>query len=130
MAPRPSIIKRKNKKVQLNRIQSLADLSSAGQGYDYSLPEIDYSQPKESELKITSVKGGYSDFHFKENYPDEQGCKEELESAASTGNSTREKLFEEIESTDPDNISSNISSLSLGVNPDELSVLRQIFDNV
>ena len=42
LAPRPSIIKRKNKKVQLNRIQSLADLSGAGLGYDYGLSEKDY----------------------------------------------------------------------------------------
>ena len=107
----------------------MADLFFAGQGYDYGIPENDYSQPKESELKITSVKGRYSDFHFKENYPDEEKYKEELESAASVGNSAREKLFEEIESTDPDNISSNISSLSWGINPDKLSVLREIFKN-
>ena len=47
----------------------------------------------------------------------------------SAGNNAREKLFEKIKSTDPDNISSNISSLSLGINQDELSVLREIFKN-
>ena len=39
-------------------------------------------------------------------------------------------MFKEIESTDPDNISSNISSLSLGMNPDELPVLHEIYENV
>ena len=47
----------------------------------------------------------------------------------SAGDNAREMLFEEIESTDPDNISSNISSLSLRMNPDELPVLREIFKN-
>ena len=97
MAPRPSIIKRKNKKVQLNRIQSLADLSRTGQGYDYGLSESDYSQPKESELKITSIRVGCSDLHFKENCPDEQGCKEE---PTPTVSSARDRLFEEMEKTD------------------------------
>ena len=126
LAPRPSIVKRKNKKVQLSRIQSLADLSRAGQGYDYGLSEIDYSQPKESELKITSVRGGCSDFHFKENCPDKQGCKEE---PTPTVSNTRDRLFEEMEKTDPENITSNISSLSLGINLDKVAVLRQIFEN-
>ena len=48
----------------------------------------------------------------------------------SAGDNSREKLFKEIESTDLDNISSNISSLSLGMNPDELPVLREIYENV
>ena len=126
LAPRPLIIKRKNKKVQLNRIQSLADLSWAGQGYDYGLSESDYSQPKDSELKITSIRGGYSDLTFKENRSEELGCKEE---PAPTISSTRDRLFEEMEKTDPENISSNISNLSLGVNLDEVAVLRKIFEN-
>ena len=131
LAPRPAIVKKKNKKVQLNRRQSLADLSSAGQGYDYGLPEDDYSQPEESELKITSVKGEYSSLYSGENHSEEAKYKKEEESAmVSAGDNAREKLFKEIESTDPDNISSNISSLSLGMNPDELPVLHEIYENV
>ena len=44
LSPRPTIVEKKNKKVQLHKRQSMADLSSAGQGYDYGLPEDNSSQ--------------------------------------------------------------------------------------
>ena len=87
LAPRPAIVKKKNKKVQLNRRQSLADLSSAGQGYDYGLPDNDTPQPERSELKIVSVEGGYSGFYSQENESEEAKYKREQESEAiSAGN--------------------------------------------
>ena len=108
----------------------MADLSCAGQGYDYGLPENDTPQPERSELKIVSVEGRYSGYYSQENESEEAKYKREQESeAVSAGNNIREKLFEEIEGTDPDNISSNISSLSLSMNPDELPVLREIYEN-
>ena len=77
------------------------------------------------------MEGGYSNFYSQENQSKEAKYKKEQESEmVSTGDNPREKLFEEIESTDPDNISSNISSLSLGINPDELPVLHEIYENV
>ena len=104
----------------------MVDLSRAGQGRDYGLSENQYSQPKDTELKITSIRGGCSDLHFDEDHPDGHGCKEE---PAPTVSNARDRLFEEMEKTDPENISSNISNLSLGVNLDEVTVLRQIFEN-
>ena len=53
------------------------------------------------------------------------GCKEE---PAPTVSEARDRLFDEMEKTDPENIVSNISSLSLGVNLDKMAVLRQIFE--
>ena len=77
LAPRPPIIKRQNKKIQLSRIRSMADLSRAGQGRDYGLSENEYSQPKDTELKITSIRGSCSDLHFDDDHQDEHGCKED-----------------------------------------------------
>ena len=77
-------------------------------------------------MKITSIRGGCSDLHFDEDHLDGQGCKEEPAPAVSNA---RDRLFEEMEKTDPENISSNISNLSLGVNLDEVAVLCQIFEN-
>ena len=77
LAPKPSIIKRLNKKIQLSSRRSIADLSRAGQGQDYGLSESDYSQPEDTELKITSVRGGCSDLNLDEDHLDEHGCKEE-----------------------------------------------------
>ena len=125
LAPRPSIIKRQNKKIQLSRIRSIADLSRAGQGHNYGLSENEYSQPEDTELKITSIRGSCSNLHFDVDHPDEHGCKEE---PAPTVSEARDRLFDEIEKIDPENIASNISSLSLGINLDEVAV-RQIFEN-
>ena len=50
LAPRPAITKKKNKKVQLNRIESLADLSRAGQGYNYGLPKHIICNPRTQSL--------------------------------------------------------------------------------
>ena len=124
LAPKPSITKRLNKKIQLSRRRSIADLSLAGQGQDYGLLESDYAQPEDTALKITSVRGGCSNLHFDEDHSDENGFKEE---PAPTVSEARDRLFDEMEKTDPENIASNISSLSLGVNLDEMAVLRQIF---
>ena len=77
-------------------------------------------------MEITSIRGGCSDLHFNEDHLDGQGCKEE---PTPTVSNARDRLFEEMEMIDPENISSNISNLSLGVNLDEVAVLRQIFEN-
>ena len=77
-------------------------------------------------MKITSIRVGCSDLHFKENCPNEQGYKEEPTPMVSNA---RDRLFEEMEKTDPENISSNISNLSLGVDLDEVAVLHKIFEN-
>ena len=77
-------------------------------------------------MRITLIRGGCSNLHFNENHSNELGCKEE---PAPTVSNARDRLFEEMEKTDPENISSNISNLSLGVNLDEVAVLRQIFEN-
>ena len=90
------------------------------------MSENDYSQPEDTELKITSIRGGCSDLHFDEDYPDKHGCKEE---PAPTVSEARDRLFDEMEKTDPENIASNVSSLSLGVKFDEVAVLCQILEN-
>ena len=90
--PGPSIIKKISKKIQLHRRRSLADLFRAGEGPSYGLPENDYSQPEQSDLKITSVVGGYSENH--DDVPVKQEPKEETPSEINGG---REGLFSEIE---------------------------------
>ena len=124
LAPKPSITKRLNKKIQLNRRRSIADLSRAGQGPDYGLSEGDYSQPEDTELKITYVWGKFSDLH--DDYPDKHKFKEEPTPEASEA---RDRLFTEIERDDPKNIAENILSLSLSVSLDEVVVLCKIFED-
>ena len=101
-------------------------MSRAGQGPDYGLSEGDYSQSEDTELKITSVWGGCSDLHFDDDHPDKHEYKEEPAPAASEA---RDRLFTEMERDDPENITENISSLSLGVNLDEMVILRKIFES-
>ena len=69
-------------------------------------------------------------YYSQGNESEEAKHKQEHESKAGlTGNEMRERMFEEIEAVDPDNISSNISSLSLSVDPGELPVLREIWES-
>ena len=69
-------------------------------------------------------------YYSLENESEEAKHKPEYEyEARLTGNQMRERMFEEIEAVDPDNISSNISSLSLSVDPGELPVLREIWES-
>ena len=75
------------------------------------------------ELKITSVWGGCSDLH--NDLPEKHEPKEEPIPKASEA---RDRLFTEMEKADPEKITENISSLSLGVNLDEMVVLRRILE--
>ena len=66
------------------------------------------------------MEGNYSGYYSQGNESEEAKHKQEREfEAGLTGNELRERTFEEIEAVDPDNISSNISSLSLGMDPGE-----------
>ena len=69
------------------------------------------------DLKITSIVGAYTETH-----DDIQELKEEPTPDVSD---TRNSLFAEIEKDDPGNI--DISSLSLRIDLEEITVLRQIF---
>ena len=76
------------------------------------------------------MEGNYSGYCSQGNESEEAKHKQEHEFKAElTGNELRERMFEEIEAVDPDNISSNISSLSLGMDPGELPVLREIWES-
>ena len=75
------------------------------------------------ELKITSVWGGCSDLH--NDLPEKHEPKEEPIPEASK---TRDRLFTEMEKTDPEKITENISSLCLSVNLDEMVIIRRIFE--
>ena len=83
----------------------------------------DYSQSEDTELKITSVWGGCSDLH--DDLPEKHEPKEEPIPEASEA---RDRLFTEMEKADPEKITENISSLSLGVSLDEMVILRRIFE--
>ena len=76
------------------------------------------------ELKITSVWSGCSDLH--DDLPEKHEPKEEPIPKASKA---RDRIFTEMEKDDPEKITENISSLSLGVSLDEMVVLRKIFEN-
>ena len=123
LAPGPSITKKPSKRVQLNRRRPLADLSRAGSGPSYGLPDGDCSQSGDMDLKITSVLGGCPEVH--DDIPNKQELKEEPAPEASKA---RDRLFTEIERDGPENIADNISSLSLSVSLDEVVVLRKIFE--
>ena len=119
--PGPSITKKISKRIQLHRRRSLVDLFRAGEGPSYGLPENDYSQPEESDLKITSVMGGCTE--KRNNMPDKQEPKEEPPPEI---NGMREGLFTEIEREDPGSI--DIAGLSLNINLKEVTVLWRKFE--
>ena len=117
LAPGPSITKKPNKRIQLNRRRSLVDLSRAGNGPSYGLPDNDCLQSGDMDLKITSIVGGCTETH-----DDIQELKEEPTPEVSD---TRNSLFAEMEKDDPGNI--DISSLSLSIDLEEVTILRKIF---
>ena len=76
------------------------------------------------------MEGNYSGYYSQGNESEEAKHKQEREfEAGLSGNKLRERTFEEIEAVDPDNISSNISSLSLSMGSGELPVLRKIWES-
>ena len=88
------------KRIQLNKVRSYTDLSRADEGPSYGLPENDSRQP---EVVI-------------------QGSDEEPMS----DNKDREDHFAtKAKEGDPESI--DISSLSLGINPEEIIILKEIF---
>ena len=93
----------------------------AGEGSSYGLPENDYSQPGESDLKIISVVRGCTKNH--NDMPDKQEPKEEPPPEIS---GMREGLFAEIKKEDPGSI--DIASLSLNIDLEDVTVLRRIFE--
>ena len=89
----------------------------ADEGPSYGLPDDDPLQPDDTNLKITSVTGGYI-----ETRDDTQGLKVEPTPDISD---TRNMMFAEIEKDDAGNI--DISGLSLNIDLKQITVLRQIF---
>ena len=78
-------------------------------------------QSGDLDLKITSIVGGCTEIH--DDMPNKQELKEEPTPEVSDA---RNSLFAEIERDDPGNI--DISSLSLSIDLEEVTVLRKIFE--
>ena len=73
------------------------------------------------DLEITSIVGGCTEIH--DDMPNKQELKEEPTPEVSD---TRNGLFAEMERDDPGNI--DISSLSLSIDLEEVTILRKIFE--
>ena len=104
LSPGPSITKTLTKRIQLNRVRSYMDLSRADEGPSYGLPDNDSGQPEVTDLKI---------------------IQELNEEPTPDVNSTRNCPATETRKEDPGSI--DISSLSLNIDPEEITVLHEIF---
>ena len=89
-----------SKRIQLNRVRSYTDLSRADKDPSYGLPEKDSRQP--DVVTQGSNEEPMSDDRDRENH---------VATKAKEGN--------------PEDI--DISSLSLGINPEEITILKEIF---
>ena len=96
----PGSSKTITKRIQLNKVRSFTDLSRADEGHSYGLPENDSRQP---EVII-------------------QGSNEE---PTLDVNDKKDHSTTKAKEGDPEGI--DISSLSLGINPEEVTVLKEIF---
>ena len=142
-SPGPAIVKNRNRRINLQRRKSVVDLSNDNY-YDYSLPwEGQFSQTNETNIKIVSVQGSYSQ---EEKAIDEKqtqeymvnpmshtyfGTKQEHNNGTEIiGDKLRKQTFEEIKSADPENISLMMSNLSLDpmnyMEPGEIGILKNI----
>ena len=92
------------KRIQLNRVRSYMDLSRADEGPSYGLPDNDSGQPEVTDLKI---------------------IQELNEEPTPDVNNTRNCPATETGKEDPGSI--DISSLSLNIDPEEITVLHKIF---
>ena len=122
----PAIVKNRHRRIHLQRRKSEIDLSQDSD-FDYGLPgEGLFSQTNETDLKIIAVEGNYS----QEGESDETEHKQEQEDETGfTGDGLMEKTFTEMEAADPYNVSTMTSNLSLGMEPGEIRVLRDIFES-
>ena len=103
---------------------------SQDDGFDYGLPGEGSSQTNESELKIVAVEGNYSGYYSQGEEPEDAKHKQEQEvETGFTGNELMEKTLAEMEAVDPYNISTNISNLSLSMEPGEILVLHDIYES-
>ena len=76
------------------------------------------------------MEGNYSGYYSQGKESDKAKHKQEQESETGlTGNELRENTFADMEAVDPYNISTNISNLSLGMEPGEVKVLREIWES-
>ena len=93
------------------------DLSRAGEGPSYRLSDNDPGQSGDVDPKTTSIVGGCNET--------KDYIQELKEEPTPDIGDTRNVLFAEVEKEDPGSI--DISCLSLSIDLEEITVLREIF---